>query len=97
MSDFATEWSVDVVNRAAVHNSGFSLRFTGDPESSYFECTPETKGDDIHPHAMLRLIREGTSLYREQYRSQDNAQPKKSKPAVKVSVRRRPTLSRAAR
>ncbi|BES71477.1 hypothetical protein RE428_24950 [Marinobacter nanhaiticus D15-8W] len=57
-------WSVDLPGQSALHTSGFSLRFNGDPHSSNFECIPQKTSAALPAAKIVALIREGCEAYR---------------------------------
>lgn len=60
-------WSVDLSGQSALHTSGFSLRFNGDPHSSNFECVPQKTKAALPAAKVVALIREGCEAYRNSF------------------------------
>ncbi len=62
-----SEWTIDVHQAVARHISGVEIKFSGNPESSFFDGKPCN-----FPHGMdaldkVRLIRTGFEAYRKAY------------------------------
>ena len=68
------EWNIGLDSKQAIHPSGLTLHFEGDPNSDDFSVKPVNKTNAISAPEAASLLREGVTLYTKAFNSKTKKQ-----------------------